>query len=302
MVQQALRETTSEAAHGGQAEEASPWFMLGVLFIGQMLAVGGIAYGYGLLVKPLSAEYGLTRTGGNSGLVLLLAGMAAFSPLIGFALDRIAGRLVVICGALLFGVGCLAVALAPSLPWLGAAAFLLVAPGGAALGPLSGSTLVARCFGRHRGRALGAISVAASLGGLLVVPGMAWLVEAQGWRSAVVIIGAAAVLLVAAPALRMAAAAPPPRPIQRGKTFRARPLLALIRTADFWLITLAVGLIMAADQAVLVSLVPYQTDRGFSLQAATAIVSVISGTAIAGTSLAYPKRKAANCSRSCSMK
>lgn len=260
----------------------SAWLTLGILFLAQMLVIGGIAYGFGLLAKPIAAEYGLSRADMNIGLMVLIVGMALFSPIVGRALDRLPGQFVVTGGALLFSSGCFVIALAPSLQVMIIGSFCLVAFGGAALGPLSGSTLTARCFGVGRGRALGIVSVSSSVGGLLVLPAMAWVVEGHGWRAAIAAMGLA-VLLVGG-GLGWLVRVPKGAATHRssGDTAAGWTIGKAMATADFWLIVMAIGLMMAVDQALLASLISYGTDRGFSLQSSTLIVSVISGFAIAG--------------------
>lgn len=265
-----------------QKEALAAWLTLAILFLVQMLVIGGTAYGFGVLVKPVAAEYGLLRADMNIGLMVLLVGMALFSPIVGRALDRWPGHIVVIGGAVLFASGCALIAMASSLPIMILGTFCLVAFGTAALGPLTGSTLTARCFGAGRGRALGIVSVSSSVGGLLVLPAMAWLVEGYGWRAAVVAMGVA-VLLVGV-GLGWLVRVPGDVATHRstGGGAPGWTVGKAIATGDFWFIVLAVGLMMAVDQALLASLIAYSTDRGFSLQSSTLIVSVISGCAIAG--------------------
>lgn len=262
---------------------ASPWFTLSVLFLGQMLVISAIAYGFGLFAKPIAQEFNLSRADMNIGLMTLIVGMAMFSPIIGRALDRLPGRVIVTGGALLFGIGCLVIVMAQSLPVMMAAAFFLVALGGAALGPLTGSTLTARSFVEKRGRALGIVSISSSLGGMLLLPAMAMLMEAQGWRVTVGAVGLTVFVLVGGLGL-LVRTSPPARPVVSTSQPADTQWTAArcIRTIDFWAIVFAIGLTMAVDQALLVSLIPYGTDRGFSLQSATLIVSVISGMAILG--------------------
>ena len=140
------------------------WAIVAAMFLMQMLTVGSTSYGFGLLVKPISAEYGLTRADVDIGLMLLLVGLGVSSPIIGRALDRIAARIVVVGGALIFGIGGISIAVSSSLILMAVATFFLLAVGAAALGPLTASTLTARWFDRGRGRALGIISVATSIG------------------------------------------------------------------------------------------------------------------------------------------
>ncbi|MCP5320663.1 MAG: MFS transporter [Pseudomonadales bacterium] len=266
------------------------WVVVATVFLAQALAVGTTIYGFGLLVKPIAADYQLTRAVANGGLMVLLLGMAIVSPFIGWMLDRLPGSLLVASGALIFGSGCLAIAFTHSLWLMTAITLLPLATGVQALGPLSASALTARWFERNRGRALGIVSVSSSAGGLLVLPLMTFFVERLGWRSAVAAMGGLVVILVVPLALLLIREPQRALPGQRNpdpSTSKVSPAplwnaRKLLQTRDFWLLAICIGLVLAVNQALLASLVAYGTDRGFSLQAASLVVSVVSGSAIIG--------------------
>lgn len=265
------------------------WAIVAAMFLMQMLTVGSTSYGFGLLVKPISAEYGLSRADVNIGLMLLLVGLGVSSPIIGRALDKISARIVVVGGALIFGIGAISIAVSSSLILMAAATFFLLAVGAAALGPLTASTLTARWFDRGRGRALGIISVATSFGGLGMVPLMAVLIEKFGWRTTVASIGVTVALLVSLIGILVVrerqdwetslsgSMEAPGTSLQRCWT-----VSELLHTRDFWLIALSIGILMGIDQALLASLIAYGTDRGFSLQAAALLISAVSVSAVVG--------------------
>ncbi|MFO1466084.1 MAG: MFS transporter [Steroidobacteraceae bacterium] len=260
------------------------------MFLAQALVIGASLYGFALLVKPVAAEFDLKRADVNGGLMLLLLGMAIVSPFVGRGLDWLPGRFLIAGGALAFGLGCGAIAFTHSL-WLMAAATLLpLATGVQALGPLSANALTARWFDRDRGRALGIVAVSSSAGGLLVLPMMTWFVDHLGWRHAVAIMGGLVVILIVPLALlvirepqRAQSSAGSSMPSPAGLV-PLRPWSAkeLLQVRDFWLLALSIGLILGVSQALLASLVAYGTDQGFSLQAASLVVSVVSGSAIIG--------------------
>lgn len=272
----------TSSAVGLPAHEKRYWLGLGLLFFAQMVAIGSISYGFAVLLKPLSLDFGLPRATVNRGLMVVLVGMAVFSPFVGRALDRVSGRLVVACGAALFAAGWAVIAMSNHLVITLLAAFFLLAPGGAALGPVTASTLVSRWFTRKRGFALGIVSVAASAGGLVVVPIMAALIDAGGWRYAM-----ASLALVASAAILslvwILLPADSTRSIEKGN---AMPLPApsgsLFLQRDFWLIAFAVGSVMAVNGALLSCLIAYATDRGLSLAQGTVLMSAISGAALIG--------------------
>jgi MFS family permease len=259
------------------------WIILAAVFIAQMLAIGSTSFGFGLFVKPVAAEFGLSRGDVNIGLMLLIVGMALASPLIGRALDRLPTRWTMVGGALLFGVGALLVAFARDLWLLGAAVFLPLAFGTAALGPVTASTLVARWFDERRGRALGIVAISASAGGMLVVPALSFLIERHGWRWAVGGAGLAISVIV----LLLALVAIRERPPATGRESAAIPeqrwtVRQLFASRDFWLLVTSVGLLLAINQALLSSLVAYGSDRGFSVAQATALITAVSASSIIG--------------------
>ena len=264
------------------------WIIVAVMFLAQMLVIGITSYGFAVLVKPIAEEYGLPRADVNIGLMLLLVGMAVSSPVIGRLLDSVPSRLVVLLGALMFGAGAVAIALTTSLLAMGAATLLLLAVGTAMLGPLTAATLTSRWFETGRGKALGVVSVATSAGGFIVLPVMAALVEGIGWRAALMalgllvsfLLGALGLLFIRDPNTRSdVVVVSEPREDKGEPRWTANILL---RTRDFWLIAVSIGLLLAVDQALLASLVAYGTDRGFSGQAAALLVSAISVSAIIG--------------------
>lgn len=260
------------------------WAILAAAFVAQMLSIGSTSFGFALFVKPVAAEFGLARGDVNLGLMLLIVGMALVSPLIGRMLDRFPARWTMLGGALLFGAGAMTVAVADRLSLVALAVFLPLAFGTAALGPLTASTLVARWFDERRGRALGIVAISASAGGALVVPVISWLVEQDGWRRAIGATGLAigatcALLAVLVIRDRPVAAGVTPAATQPVERWTARRLLA---TRDFWLLVVSVGLLLAINQALLSSLVAYGSDRGFSPARATALITAVSASSIAG--------------------
>lgn len=264
--------------------ELKRWLALGLLFLAQMIAIGSISYGFALLLKPLAEEFDLPRAQVNMGLMAVMVGMAVSGPLIGRALDRLSGRLVLSVGTLLFAAGWAVVASANNVVVALLAAFFLLAPGGTALGPVAASTLVSRWFEKRRGLAIGISSVATSMGGVAIVPLLAFLIAADGWRSAMMLFGLAssAVLFLIGWLVLPSGRPSVKAPTAQAATDQAPAEKPVWQQRDFWLIVLAVGTVFGSNGALLSCLVAYATDRGFSLAEGTAIVSTISAVAMLG--------------------
>lgn len=272
------------------------WWLIAAVFVGEMLAIGSTTYAFGLFVKPLQEEFGISRGDANKGFALLIVGMGLSAPLIGRLLDRRSARRVMAFGAAWMAGGFVAVALAPSLGWMALATLLMIASGSAMIGPLAANTLASRWFAAKRGRALGIVAVGTSVGGTLLVPLIAYHIGTYGWRTALLIqaaliFGVAGTLALwvvrdrpqalgllpdgatAAPTSAAAATMP------AGPEWTARQLF---RNRDFWCIGLSVGLTFAVTQSVLASLVPYATDAGIDAKKAALLISSLSVCSILG--------------------
>ena len=266
------------------------WWVLAAVFVGEMFAIGSTSYAFGLFVVPVSEAYGASRGTLNSGLILFLLGMGLSAPFVGRLLDRYPARWVMGGGTLAMGAGFVGVGLAPSLTLSAVCILLLIGPGAAAIGPLAANTLVTRWFIRHRGKALGLAAVATSLGGVVVVPLMAWNLDQFGWRLALVLQGGLIIVVVGALVLWRIRSRPqdlgltPPsdHATVSATQSRAWSVRELVRTRDFWFIAFSVGLIFGINQSVLASLVPYATDAGIGLAQATLLVSALSVCSILG--------------------
>ncbi|MES2884028.1 MAG: MFS transporter [Pseudomonadota bacterium] len=271
------------------------WWLIAAVFVGEMFAIGSTTYAFGLFVKPLELEFGISRGDANKGLALFIIGMGLSAPLIGRLIDRHSARRVMLFGAAWMGAGFFAVALAPSLQWMSLAIVLMVASGATMIGPLVANTLASRWFDRRRGRALGMVAVGTSVGGTLLVPLMAYNIETFGWRQALMIMGGIIFVIVGALALWVVRDRPQDLGLlpdgalanrtEAGGQMPGGPVWtagALLRHRDFWCIGLSVGLTFAVTQSVLASLVPYAADAGIDARRGALLISVLSVCSILG--------------------
>ncbi|MDX2274588.1 MAG: MFS transporter [Hyphomonadaceae bacterium] len=268
------------------------WTIVAAGFICAVIGVGATVYSFGAIVAPVSEEFGLSRAATNSGYALFLLGMAIWSPLVGRLLDRAPARLIMLIGAASFALGFTAMALAQA-PWqMGVAALTLVAFGTASGGALAANTVTARWFNRRRGRAMGILAVASSTGGFVVTPTAAYLVETTTWREAVLVVGWSGAALIAIAVLLLIRDRPsavgltvenvPASIDQSAAEGEPWPWRRIISNRNFWLITFGTGVLLASDQAMLASLIPYGQDLGFTLSKAAQIVAVLTASSIIG--------------------
>ena len=275
------------------------WTLVAVSVVVFTLLLGSTYHAFGVFVLPVSNDLGLTRAQTNTALILFSVGNAVWAPIVGQMLDRLPIRRTMLGCALMMGASLVALGRSHSV-WLSAVligAPLAFASQGA--GVLTATTLVARWFTVHRGRAMAISLTGMSFGGILVTPLVAVVVERIGWRDALVWVGCAVGLVLAA-LVPIARERPGPDDVETRATegadlespaaeaaSEARPLpaIALLRTGSFWTLGISSALTLGGAQALMVTLVPLAQSSGIAATQAASLISVLSAAGLFGTLL-----------------
>lgn len=270
------------------------WRIVAVAMLALGLSNGVSSYSYGLLVLPMSAEFGASRMEMMWGLTAGSLATVLISPLAGTLMDKRSARLMFSIGAAFLGSALVLISLSRNV-WEFVLVFgFFMSVAGTLLGPLGANTLVARWFSRRRGRALGLAAVGTSLGGLIVPLLLQALIEAHGWRVACLWMAGILMLVLLPPIVLVVRnrpgdmglqpdGLPAPAPGQGTAAFSAATELPkLMAHGPFWRIALAVGALMAAFTAVLANLVPFAIGHGVAGQQAAFLISAISVAGISG--------------------
>jgi MFS family permease len=271
------------------------WRNLAAGFVCSVLLVGSTIYSFGLYVVPFNEAFGLTRAQANVGMMIFAIAIAVWSPFVGSLLDRVPAPGILCAGGALLGVGLCTIANTASLHWVCVAIAGPLALGMACAGPLAASTVVARWFRRRRGRAMGLVAVSTAAGGFVMTQVGAYLILHYGWRQALNATGIGASLVVCCIALLFIRSRPSEEELRAGGEVgeMGDPELAagsaaewstrqLLRAPNFWFIAFGAGLLLASDQALLISKIPYLLDIGIELQAASFLVACQSASSMAG--------------------
>ena len=228
-------------------------------------------------------------------MMILAISIAVWSPLVGSLLDRLPAAGIMCFGGAMLGIGLCIIANTFSLVWV---AFAIAVPLGlsiACAGPLAASTVVARWFRRRRGRAMGLVAASSATGGLVMTQVGAYLILNYGWRGALQATGIGSALIVFLVALFFVRSHPSEDQLRAGGEVDGSEdpdggaaedsdwsTRRLIRTPNFWLIAFGAGMLLASDQALLISKIPYLLDIGIELQAASFLVACQSASSMAG--------------------
>jgi predicted MFS family arabinose efflux permease len=265
------------------------WWIVVVSATGLAVSVGTVVvYSFAVFLKPLSQEFGWTRSQVSLAISLMNVMVTVGSPGAGRLADRLGSRTVILPSIVsLAAVLASLFFLTPHLPML-YLLYALVGLVGLGATPLTYSRAVATWFDRRRGLALGLTTSGIGVGAF-VMPSLAqWIISEAGWRWAYAALGLL-VLLIPLPLvwlfLREAGtssdrprdgegAAPAPGPQQ----VRAEA----VRTRVFWQMLALFFLISACINGTVAHLSALLTDRGLSVQAAALAVSSFGGAAFAG--------------------
>lgn len=265
------------------------WYIVAVVFVVSSMSTGLQAYVLGVFVKPMTEELGWTRTDFTIGgtISIVVSGLAAV--VVGPLVDRHGGRKLVIWGGVIGGLGFIALGAVHEL-WQ----FLLIRGVVITIGSLGMGTVVlnvalSNWFVRMRGRAIAIGSMGISLAALALPSMSTWLIDHGGWRQAWVVLGVLVIVTVV-PGGVFVLRRPddygllpdggPPRPgsrishVQQAGDVRWTARQAA-RTLTLWMLILAFGLGSIGLGALLLHLIPYLTDRGFTpSQAASSFVMI----------------------------
>ncbi len=275
------------------------WIVSASLFV-QFVTAGTTFYAYGVLLKPLSEDLGVSRFAVGSALSMLMLVGAIAGPLIGREVDRRGARHLMLLGAALMSAGFLAFSRIEGVLGLYITFGGFVALGAALLGPITNTALVTNWFQKARGIALGISQIGISLSGMVMAFVATWLVAEYGWRGAILSFAAVPLVLMApviavvvvnrpedrglwpdglvpdglAPTQEAALPAPP--------LAESGSLREALRERDLWLLALLVGLNFGGSGSVIQVIHSHATDLGYSAARAASVLASMAGAAALG--------------------
>jgi MFS family permease len=255
-----------------------------------MLLMWGIFFTFGIFFKPLSTEFGWTRavTSGAFSLNWIIQGLLAIVA--GRVNDRLGPRIMItVCGSIL-GLGYLLMSQISALWQLYLFYAVLIGIGmSGTFVPLTST--VARWFVKRRGMMTGIIVAGISIGGLLAPPVANWLISIYDWRVSYIILGSIALVVVVlvAQLLRRDPTQVRQMPYSENKEemglkggTEVASLKEATSTRQFWLIFSMFFCLGFCMFTMLVHIVPYATDLGFSAASAANILATVGGVGVIG--------------------
>jgi len=276
------------------------WFVVALSFLANLTAAG-IRSAPSVLIHPLEAEFGWSRTAIASAASLNLLLLGIFAPVGGWLIDRIGARRVILGCLSTIALGLVGVVFVQEL-------WQLILLWGVVLGiatgvtPALGASIASRWFVDRRGLAIGVITNANAAGQVVYLPLLMALVVGSGWRTALVAMASAPVLLLpliwlwmrdeprevglepyratgtTASATKLRSARGEMRPVSLATVSE------VFRTAIFW--TLAGCFLICgvtANGPIGTHLIPHAIERGIPQLTAATAVGIMGGASFVGT-------------------
>jgi MFS family permease len=238
-----------------------------------------ILFTFGVLVGPITAEFGWPRATLASAVVAAHTTGALVMPFMGGLMDRVGVRRVALPAICAFALVLGGISLLPAVPLYFVLAYALLGIVGAGHSTLPYARAVSTWFDKQRGFALGVTLAGVGLGTAITPQVARLLVADYGWRGAY--IGLAIFLfVVAAPAVALFVRDRVREPVVDIQSDPAvaipvsgTPLGIALREWRFWAIGIALLLVAGAVNGSIAHIVPLLADRGVSAKTATTALS-----------------------------
>ncbi|MDO8864018.1 MFS transporter [Haliea sp. E1-2-M8] len=275
--------------------------MVVICFVLGVVVYGGGRYSFGIFMRPLSESMGWTRTQISLAVTINLICYGISSPIVGWLLDTIGARKVMITGATLMTVSLCGMYFVNSL-WMFYFLFGVVSAFGAnGIGRIASASIMANWFVRRRGLMMGVTALSIGLGTAIMAPLVRLFLDLFGWRLAFLAIGVMLAVLVLLPIVLLVKGQG--RPEDRGfspddASFVSAPpynvsatgvmdagdwrMREALGSVTFWGISLAIGISYMADYLVLLHGPADFEDRGYSGATAAMVLSMASLTSCIG--------------------
>jgi MFS family permease len=258
--------------------ERQGWIIVASLFV-VLVFVFGSGYNTGGLFFPhLLKHFGWKRAQLSTlqGAALpLSAGLSA--PLVGWLLDRVEARVVMVGGVIMTACSFLIASRVDSFgPLFGAYVLLGVGIGAATLLPCA--MVIANWFGARRGLAMGLTFAGTSLGGALMTMVGNVAISHGGWRAGYVTL-AIPMFVIVIPLIILVVRTRPPQAVgvsvsQASDALPGFEMREAIRTRSFWMISAAQFFFAAVAAGTGLHLITYLTELGYTPSFAAGVMSL----------------------------
>ena len=244
-----------------------------------------LVYTFGIFLKPLAEEFGWSRAAVSAAFGIAAMTVAVCSPPLGYLLDRVSPRRILVPCMAVFGCAFASLALLTPRIWHLYATCFLMGIVGNGTAQMAYTRAVSSWFVTRRGMALAVVMSGGAIGAMVLPPVAEALIQRVGWRAACVILGGM-VLAIGLPAVAgFIRERPSDLPGTAGGPLGC-PTGATVREAlgsrPFWIVVTVLFFCSIAQNGALTHLSALLTDRGVSPARAATALAAMGGASLVG--------------------
>ncbi len=270
------------------------WVLVGLLFVA--LINFGLRGALGAYFISWENEFLISRTAAAAIPLLGWITFAVAQPLAGKLADQYGGRIIFALGSLLIGASLMVSSAVTGFWQLIILLGVFFPSGSAGCSSVVAASLVTHWFAKKRGFVLGIIASGQAVGTLILVPATIFLVEAHGWRYAVLLLGQIvtfgltpllALFIRSKPAdINLAPYGDGETPAGAGVQKEKVPISlgVIFRNRVFWLLSISYFICGFTDIGFTgTHFIPFAEGRGFTPYTIALVFTLLSASSLLGT-------------------
>jgi predicted MFS family arabinose efflux permease len=240
-----------------------------------------LVYTFGVFLKPLAEEFGWSRDAISAAFGIAAMTVAVCSPPLGYLLDRISPRRIILPCLTIFGCAFASLSLLTPRLWHFYAVFVVLGIVGNGTAQMAYSRAVSSWFDQRRGAALAIVMSGGAIGALVLPPAAAALIEALGWRNACLTLGWMVILLGVPTVARFVRERPASRAANDTRIAGASVPEGL-RSRVFWIVVTVLFFSSIGQNGAITHISSLLTDRGVSARGGALAISAMGGASLFG--------------------
>jgi MFS family permease len=276
------RQAAAQGAHGESSIRYEGWRVAAASAIGVFVSFASVlVYTFGVFLKPLAEEFAWSREAVSAAFGIAAITVAICSPGLGYLLDRLPPRRIIVPCLVVFGLAFASLSLLTPSLWHLYCVFLILGVVGNGTAQMAHSRAVASWFDARRGLAFALVMSGGAVGAMTLPPATEWLIRMAGWRGAFALLGLM-VLAIGVPVTARLVREKAANGGGRRAPADGIPSREALATRPFWILVTVLFCTSIAQNGAIAHLAALLTDRGVSAGGGALALSAMGGASLAG--------------------